>query len=433
MRKKILAIFLTVAIGIQIMGCGSTEPKQAESELTESTEETKSDQQADGKKLTLWVRDTYYDAVKIAAEKYHVQKPDVTIEVIEQAQLSDQFALALTAQTQPDIVSMDCVLVPYYSSIGALADITEEFQALDYKDMFSEGMVNLSTYQEKQYAVPFGPDVSIMLYNKKHFEEVGLDPKVPPKTWDELVEYAQKLKTNDRAGYVYGGADAGTNMFTFVPYIWNNGGDVMSADGSTSMLNQPEAIEALQFFCDLTNKYQVTPASVTSYGWGEAQDAFTTEKSSIVVLGSAAVWNILTGEYGDIDLGISLIPSKDGKNYASFSGGDCMAITNGCKTPEIAWDFIKYCLSEDIQVEEMAKYGMLPARSDLFDNQYFAEKPEYGVLQEALKVGRAPYSLKYNEMYAPFLDGMQAALNNEVTPEEAFTKAAKNINSLLGQ
>jgi multiple sugar transport system substrate-binding protein len=439
MKKKVLSLLLTVVMVFTMAGCGSN--STTTSKVTK--EENNTEAPADGNSaevagteattLTLWVRNTYYNACKIASDKYHEKNPNVTIEVVEQAELSDQFALSLTAGTQPDIVSMDCVLVPYYSSIGALTDITDKVNSLEYKDTFSEGMVNLSSYEEKQYAIPFGPDVSILLFNKAHFTEAGLDPEKAPATWDELVEYAQKLQSDDHAGYVYGGSDAGTNMFTFVPYIWNNGGDVMSEDGSKSTLDQPEAIEALQFFCDLTNKYKVTPASVTSYGWGEAQDAFTTGKASMVVLGSAAVWDILTGEYGDIDMGIALIPAKDGKNFASFSGGDCLGITNGCKNADVAWDFIQYCLSEEIQVEEMTKYGMLPARSDLFENQYFAEKPEYSVLQEALKVGRAPYSLKYNEMYAPFLDGMQAALNNEMTAEEAFTSAAENINSILAQ
>ena len=95
-----------------------------------------------------------------------------------------------------------------------------------------------------------------------------------------------------------------------------------------------------------------------------------------------------------------------------------------CANPDVAWDFIEYCLSEDVQVEEMAQYGQLPARSDLFDNQYFEANPEFQVMREALAVGEAPYSLKYNEMYVPFLDGVQAAINGVMTAEEAFASAA---------
>ena len=267
---------------------------------------------------------------------------------------------------------------------------------------------------------------------KDHFAEAGLDPEKGPATWDELIEYAQKLTTEDHYGYVFGAGDSGTMMFTFVPYIWCNGGDVMSADGTQSMLDQPEAVEALQLMCDLANEYKVCPEGITAYGWTESQDAFLSGKASMIVLGSAAVWSMLTGEY-DINAGSCLIPSKDGVTYSSFSGGDSLAMVYDCANPDVAWDFIEYCLSEDVQVDEMAQYGQLPARSDLFDNQYFEANPEFQVMREALAVGEAPYSLKYNEMYVPFLDGVQAAINGVMTAEEAFASAAQNINALLAE
>jgi len=380
--------------------------------------------------LEIWVRASFYDIVTKAAAKYMTLHPEVALNVVQPSDMSDQFALALSSGDTPDIVSMDCVLIPYYASIGALADITDKFNALTYKDTFSGGLLDLAKYEGAQYAVPFAPDVSVMLYNKAHFKEAGLNPDAGPATWAELTDYAQKLTTADHYGYIYGAGDSGTMMFTFVPYIWSNGGDVMSADGTTSMLDQPKAVEALQLMCDLESKYKVSPEGITSYGWTESQDAFLSGKASMIVLGSNAVWGMITGKY-DIDAGICLIPSPDGKTYSSFSGGDSIAIVQGCSNPDAAWDFIQYCLSEDVQVEEMAQFGQLPARSDLFDNKYFSANPEFKVLQEALRVGEAPYSLKYNEMYVPFLDGLQAAINGTMSAQEAFTSAAQNINALL--
>ncbi len=409
--KRIFVIAIIVVVFVSLM-------------MTSLGEEKKS--------LEIWVRSSYYSLLTAAAEKYEQKNPDTEIKVVQPSDVSDQFALALTSGDEPDMISMDCVLIPYYASIGALTDITDKFKELPYKDTFSGGLIDLAKYDDAIYAVPFGPDVSVLLYNKEHFREVGLDPEKGPITWDELVEYAKKLTTSEHYGYVFGAGDSGTMMFTFVPYIWCNGGDVMNKDGTRSMLDQPEAIEALQFMCDLANKYKVSPEGITSYGWTEAQDAFLSGKASMIVLGSNAVRGMVSGDY-DIEAGICLIPSKDGKTFSSFSGGDSLTITYSCPNKDLAWDFIKFCLTEDVQVEEMAKYGQLPARSDLFDNKYFNEFPEYKVLKEALVVAEAPYSLKYNEMYVPFLDGVQAAINGTMTAGEAFTSAAENINNLLAE
>ena len=219
-------------------------------------------------------------------------------------------------------------------------------------------------------------------------------------------------------------------MFTFVPYIWSNGGDLLSEDGKTCLLDQPEAIEALQLYDDLTNKYKVTPEGVTTYSWSESQDAFLTGKVSMTVLGNSQLYTFLT-EYPDFDFGVCLIPKKDGKEHSSFGGGDLIAIMEQSKNKDAAWDFVEYALSEDVQVELFAKNGLLPARTDLFDNKYFNTDDKYKVLEEALKVSRASWSTKYNEMNQPLVNATQSCLMENATAEEAFQNATAEINKIM--
>lgn len=381
--------------------------------------------------LEVWVRNSYYDEVAEAAVAFEEQT-GIKVNVTEPSDMSDDLALALSSGDTPDIVSIDCVLVPYYASIGALKDITEEFNALEFKDTFSGGLLNLSTYEGAQYAVPFAPDLSVLIYNKDIFEANGLDPEAPPKTWDELVEAAKACTSDDCYGYVFSAADAGGMMFTYGPYVWNNGGEFTNEDGTESMLNAPEAVGSLQFITDLIYEHKVTPESITSYDWTATADAFKSQKAAMIVLGSSAVGDIVNGNY-DFNAGCALVPSADGEKYASFSGGDSMSILANTDMPEEAWKFVEYCLSEEVQVDQLAASGNIPARADLFDNDIYAGHEEYEVLRQALEVGEAPYSLKYNEMYTPFLDAVQYALNQEKTPEEAYADAKTEIDAILNE
>lgn len=431
--KKVLAISLAATMMVSMVtGCGGNGSSASDGAPT-----TTGSAAADGAAktvVTVWARDSTAKAIKSMASKFNAQSDTIEVKVTEQpsGQFSDQFSLALSANEAPDIASIDCTKVPYFASIGAFVDITDKYNQLDFKDTFSEGMLALGAYDGKQFALPFAPDVSVLLYNKAHYKEVGLDPEKGPTTWDELIEYSRKLTTNDHFGYVYAGGDAGGHMFTFMPYVWNNGGEVISADGKSCQLGSANAIEALSMLNDLTSKYKVTPPSVTTYSWSEAQDAFLTQKSSQIVLGSAAIYSFVNGENSDLEWGACLLPKgPSGTEYASFSGGDSIGITTQCKNPEAAWEFIKFGYTEDVQVEDMAKNGMLPPRSDMFDNEYFNKTPEYQVLKEALKVGHAPYSLKYDEMYVPVLEAMQRCLNGEKTPEQAFQDAAVAIDKIM--
>ena len=368
----------------------------------------------------------YLVGTAVAFVKDH---PEVKVTCAAQSiNIADAMSKLLTqaaAGNAPDVASVDSFYLPlYYDYLQPVTDVFEA-NGLSLDSWFPFAQDAMTNEDGDIVAMWYDTDVRALYYQKSVMP-------TPPATWDELIEYAQKLTTEDHYGYVFGAGDSGTMMFTFVPYIWCNGGDVMSADGTQSMLDQPEAVEALQLMCDLANEYKVCPEGITAYGWTESQDAFLSGKASMIVLGSAAVWSMLTGEY-DINAGSCLIPSKDGVTYSSFSGGDSLAMVYDCANPDVAWDFIEYCLSEDVQVEEMAQYGQLPARSDLFDNQYFEANPEFQVMREALAVGEAPYSLKYNEMYVPFLDGVQAAINGVTTAEEAFASAAQNINALLAE
>ena len=416
-RTRLIAAGLSLVMLGSCVGCG----------------ERKSDKKSgeDGKtELTIWVREQMEDPIMAAVKQYNEKQDKVKVNAVvyPDNELTDQLTLALSSGDVPDMVSLDDILAPYYNSQKALADVTEKFNDLEFKDAFSKGMVELGTYEGKQYAIPFAPDVSVLFYNKEHFRQAGLDPEKGPETWTDLIEYSKKLTTDEHYGYTYNGG--GGQMFTFVPFIWSNGGDLLSEDGKKCLLDQPEAVEALQLYDDLTNKYKVTPEGVTTYSWSESQDAFLSGKASMTILGNSQLYTFKT-EYPDFDFGVSLISKQDGKEHSSFGGGDLIAIMEQSKNKEAAWDFVEYVLSEEVQVELFAKNGLLPARTDLFDNEYFNEDNKYQVMQQALEVSRASWSEKYNEMNQPLVNATQSCLMQKQTAEEAFKTATEEINRIM--
>ena len=78
---------------------------------------------------------------------------------------------------------------------------------------------------------------------------------------------------------------------------------------------------------------------------------------------------------------------------ASFIGGDLVVIPNGSERVEDAIDFMKFLLSDEIQVEGYAKMLNLTTRSNMADNKYFEEEPLVQDVAKALEVGRTPYTL----------------------------------------
>jgi multiple sugar transport system substrate-binding protein len=58
-------------------------------------------------------------------------------------------------------------------------------------------------YEGKLYSVPNRFSAYKLLYNKTLFKAAGLDPEEPPKTWEEVREYAKKI-TEAGKGNFYG-------------------------------------------------------------------------------------------------------------------------------------------------------------------------------------------------------------------------------------
>src|SRR4029453_12832853 len=69
--------------------------------------------------------------------------------------------------------------------------------------------------------------------------------------------------------------------------------------------------------------------------------------------------------------GIALLPGAAPNSSASFIGGDPVVVPKGAKRVADAVNFMKFLLSDEVQVEVYAKALNLTTREDMVDNKYF--------------------------------------------------------------
>lgn len=80
------------------------------------------------------------------------------------------------------------------------------------------------------YGLPYETDIRVLYYNKAAFKEAGLDPNTPPKNWDDLWSFSDKLAQKDgnklkRIGFFPTFGNAGLDQ-----WAWNNGGQWQDAN-----------------------------------------------------------------------------------------------------------------------------------------------------------------------------------------------------------
>ena len=123
---------------------------------------------------------------------------------------------------------------------------------------------------------------------------------------------------------------------------------------------------------------------------------FATGKIGMVGSGAFAIGN-LKKSYPNLKFGLAPLPGQTGGS-SSFAGGDLIAIPAGSKNVQAAQEFISWCLSADVQVQQFAKNGSIPVRSDLASNEYSKLDTRYVLVSKLMDKGRTPYTLRYNEL-----------------------------------
>jgi multiple sugar transport system substrate-binding protein len=138
-------------------------------------------------------------------DKIYVQRVGVPFLEIER-----KFITAVIGNVAPDLFEFFGP-VPQWSSRGALIPLDKYME----RDNFDTSLIFDALWDEMKwdghtYAIPTGTACEAFYWNKAHFREAGLDPDKPPKTWDELEEFAEKLTIRNekgkivRAGYIPG-------------------------------------------------------------------------------------------------------------------------------------------------------------------------------------------------------------------------------------
>ncbi len=281
------------------------------------------------------------------------------------------------------------VFAAQYASQGLWVDLTDRFGALDVKDKVAPAHVKAGTWEGKNYAVPHTIDMSVMLYNKDLYTKAGLDPEKPPTTLKEFAEHARKIDKlgGDVNGTYFGGNCGGCVEFTFWPSVWAAGGDVLDAEGNNAKVDSKEMADVFALYRSLYDEGVAAPASKDEAGptWLGAL-----QSGKVGIAPGPSVWLGLIEEKG-VKMGVAPIPGPDG-GESTFVGGDAIGIGATSTKAAQAWDFLAWTMSDEAQIEVVAKNKGVPTRTDLASNKYSSADPRIVLINSLMAKGQTPYA-----------------------------------------
>jgi len=378
----------------------------------------------------------YANVHEAMVEEFNALHPDIHVEVLY---TGNQFAtrdklLASVAGGQPPHVSLvDQFWPPLMVSTGALVPIKNFVDPDEYFEDFNQISMDTVTVNGEPWTMPFSMSNQILFYNKDMFREVGLDPEKPPRTWDELVEYAKLLtrdidgdgKTDEWGVNFTTRANVGS-VYTFITFLWQAGGEIYNEDFTKAAFNDAAAIEAVQFWIDLAHKHKVLSLSPPTEGFEIGRIAMQYSSTSSIEQ---------TRNKVDFDFGVAALPAH--KNMVTGVGGSSLAIFK--TTPEheaAAWTFVEWMSSPENNLKWSMQTGYTPLRKSVLSSpeyvQYLEENPALQVVIRQAQYAKArPNTVSYADVSRILGVAVEEALFANINPQKTMDNAVLEANTYI--
>ncbi|MGX7109630.1 ABC transporter substrate-binding protein [Facklamia miroungae] len=334
--------------------------------------------------------------------------------------IRDKLAIAAASDTvAADVFEVDWSWMGEFTSADWLAPI--ELEDADEFPAIGQFMVN-----DTIYAVPYGNDFRVAYYNTKMYEEAGL--KEEPKTWDEVIEQAKKIKADGVVEYPVsiplGAEENLTTSFLWLAYTLS--GKVFNDDNT---LNEEATLDALKIFKTLVDEELVNPGNVNSSGM-DAYGQISTGDTAFMVGPSSYVGRVNDEEQSSVVGQVMpiLLPGKETTSEKTVPFQEAVGISPNTENMEAAQTFVKWYTSEETQLELFEVVGALPTRLNILQQLIDENKIENtGAMIELAEMAESPFPNGVPEYYFEMSIEIYNTINKMVTTDQSAEDAVKEL------
>jgi len=326
--------------------------------------------------IVFWNAQLFGDEVYTALHQFEIQNPQY--KVIASTSLSrdmtgdaQRLLSAIAGGVPPDLVGFDRAAIGEWAARGALTDLTPFMQAqriddpcrIDLNDYYPMTITEASYSKlgsgqlPRLYGIPTNVDVRLLFCNCDQLRQEGLVNPVtgqpsPPKTWDQLRAYANRLTRRDQNQMItrLGFAPNFGNSWLYL-YAFQAGGNLLSSDGMHVTMDSPPVVRALRFMTDIYDDLggaQQVNAFQSGLQTGQL-DPFLTGKVSMKIdvnglIATICNWN------RDMDFLVAPPPMPAdrlaaGVGPVTWSGGFSLVIPSTSRQKEGAFKLLQFLVS----------------------------------------------------------------------------------------
>jgi multiple sugar transport system substrate-binding protein len=360
---------------------------------------------------------------------FRQQYPQVSVEYLPNGatgSVMEKFLALSAAGTTPDVVVLNPPYVEPLRARGALADLTPYVKrdAKTFKpEDFVEATLVRAVRNGRWHAIPENLGLWMLIYNTTAFQHVGAGTPDATWAWDRLVEVVRQAIARDPN--VLG--------MTMPPYelpVRGNGGDILSKDEKRCLLDEPAAVEAIQWSGDLRQRHRVVPGPA-EVGGQTPRQLFDTGRV-VAHWADPGFLNTTVRQKVNFSWDIATIPRGRAAHVSTVKGPSLSLSTEG-KERDTAWAWLGHFMGPEMQqyravesVSPTARHSGLKAYLDSvqgFSKQVF--------VQVAGIARPMPYVARYDEMDKEISAGLNLVYDGQQFARSAMAEVARKVNGIL--
>lgn len=367
-----------------------------------------------------WAEPYQKPIVRQLIAEFEELHPRIKIEMTELTWSSghDKIVTAFASGRAPDVIELGSDWVYEFASRDVLADVSST------ADLIKDDFLGWESCQQgsKVFGFPWMLGSRAIFYNKDLVQNDSI------RTWDELLAEVKKVNQPERDIYGFGNTKKEPHQLykKILPFFWSNGGDVLSQDRKSSVINSSENIEALEYYLALGN-----------YGLLESQknldDKFVQGQIAFVFSGGWLIKKV-NDQNPTLHYGVMMFPqNKPDKKSFSFFGGEYLVINKQSVKKDSAVMFIRFLMNKEnaLRLCTVSKVT-LPAAKTAERDTYFTQSPFERVLFEQLKQSRpSPVHAHWVKIENVIEDEIEQAVYKKKTSKQSLDDAHERIQNIL--
>lgn len=430
--KKILCLLVCILTAASIFtGCtgktGSETATAAKENQTaaQTTAEPAATQPADEKvTLSYWQHSSQArdNMMKTIAYEFMQANPNINVkmEFIPEEDYSTKLIPSLATNAAPDVFQVQSGSIAKLVKTDAIQPLNEAVMSTDsIKNDFIPATTDALQVGGKYYGMPTDTQTILLYWNKALVSSAGLDAEKGPQTWDEMLAWAKKLTRFENGKMVQSGWGEKGYSPDIQAIVFQYGGKMVDDRGNYVFADDPKSVEAIKFFVDA---YKVDKVYDTKFiaNWA----GFRVGKVAMM-LGHPAMYGNLKQTAPAVDLGIGLIPAKDGKHTTAVTSW--AYVVSKKASPEPATKFIQFLSSLEVEKRWTQQTGELPARKALLADPDLTADPKVAKILSSLNDSKVAYIQDAAE-YDIFKKGYEELILTDVALADGLKKIQTRLN-----